>query len=266
MKITMLGTGNALVSHIYNTCFVLDDGQAKLLVDAGGGNTILTQLDRAGIALGDIHDVYVTHAHTDHILGVIWVVRLFIQRHIKGKVQGDLRVWSHRKVLDLLDINLAAMLTPKQYREIGRCVHFMELHDRDRFEVGGTRLQAFDILSTKERQFGFVALLPDGRKLVDLGDEPYNKANRELVEGADWMLAEAFCKYGDRDKFHPYEKHHSTAKDAAQLAEELGVKHLLLYHTEEKTLATRKHDYTEEARRYFSGSVVVPDDLEVVTL
>lgn len=41
--ITMLGTGNALVSSCYNTCFILHaaDG-SMLLVDAGGGNGILT--------------------------------------------------------------------------------------------------------------------------------------------------------------------------------------------------------------------------------
>lgn len=55
-KITMLGTGNALVSRIFNTCFVLDDGEDKLLVDAGGGNGILTQFDKANIPLGDIHN------------------------------------------------------------------------------------------------------------------------------------------------------------------------------------------------------------------
>lgn len=262
----MLGTGNALVSHIYNTCFVLDDGSSHLLVDAGGGNGILTQLERAGISLDSIHDIYVTHAHTDHIMGVIWVVRMFIQRHLAGKVSGSLNVWSHRKVIDLLDINLAAMLTPKQYAQIGRCVMFHELVDRDRFSVGAMNFQVFDILSTKERQFGFICKMPDGKRFVDLGDEPYNEANRDLVQGADWMTSEAFCKYEDRDRFHPYEKHHSTVKDAAELAERLQVKHLVLYHTEENTLATRKQEYTAEARRYFHGQVIVPDDLEVIEL
>lgn len=43
-KITMLGTGNATVTHIYNTCFTLQTSTTLLLVDAGGGNGILTQL------------------------------------------------------------------------------------------------------------------------------------------------------------------------------------------------------------------------------
>lgn len=43
-KITMLGTGNATVTQIYNTCFVLATDTTRLLVDAGGGNGILSQL------------------------------------------------------------------------------------------------------------------------------------------------------------------------------------------------------------------------------
>ena len=48
MDITMLGTGNAMVTECYNTCFVLRDGDKHLLVDGGGGNTVLSQLKKAG--------------------------------------------------------------------------------------------------------------------------------------------------------------------------------------------------------------------------
>ena len=79
-------------------------------------------------------------------------------------------------------------------------------------------------------------------------------------------MSEAFCLYEDRDHFLPYEKHHSTVLDAARLAEELGVKNLILTHTEDSDLAHRKQRYTQEALQYFSGNVYVPDDLESLTL
>ena len=72
----------------------------------------------------------------------------------------------------------------------------------------------------------------------------------------------SFCTYEDRERFKPYEKHHSTAMDASKLAESLGVKNLILYHTEDKTLSTRKDRYTKEAKEFFSGNVFVPDDGE----
>ena len=66
--------------------------------------------------------------------------------------------------------------------------------------------------------------------------------------------------------FHPYEKHHSTAKDASELAEQLGVQNLILYHTEDKNIARRKELYTEEGKKYFSGNLYVPEDLEKIEL
>ena len=36
MKLTLLGTGNALVTECYNTCFVLSEGEKHFMIDAGG--------------------------------------------------------------------------------------------------------------------------------------------------------------------------------------------------------------------------------------
>ena len=90
----MLGTGNALVSHIYNTCFVLETDKTQLLVDAGGGNGILAQLRKANIPITNIHHLFVTHAHSDHILGVVWVIRMVAQ--CKEYV-GQLHVYGNDK-------------------------------------------------------------------------------------------------------------------------------------------------------------------------
>lgn len=62
----MLGTGNALVTDCYNTCFVIEDDKKYFLVDGGGGNTILTQLKKAGYDWMNIRNIFVTHKHIDH--------------------------------------------------------------------------------------------------------------------------------------------------------------------------------------------------------
>jgi ribonuclease Z len=80
------------------------------------------------------------------------------------------------------------------------------------------------------------------------------------------MLHEAFCLYSQADIFDPYEKHHSTVRDACELAERLGVKNLLLYHTEDRNLADRKRLYTSEGSEYYSGRLWIPDDLDVIEI
>ena len=268
-KITMLGTGNATVTQCYNTCFVLDTSTTRLLVDAGGGNGVLGQLKKIGISIADIHHLYVTHAHTDHVLGVVWVIRMVAQ--CKG-YEGKLHVYSHDKVLKVVKTIIDMILAKKQLAKVAERVVFHELKDGDSFEVGDIKMTCFDIHSTKEKQFGFRAELPQAEPsakplvLACLGDEPYNEQNSALVVHADWMMCEAFCLYADRDVFKPYEKCHSTALDAGKLAAELDVKNLILYHTEEKTLATRRETYTKEAAENFKGRIIVPDDLEVIEL
>jgi putative metallo-beta-lactamase domain protein len=268
-QITMLGTGNATVSQIYNTCFVLQTPSTLMLVDAGGGNGILAQLKKVNVRISDIHHLFVTHAHTDHVLGVIWVIRMVAQ--CKG-YEGLLHVYGNDKVMKVIKTIIDMILAKKQLAKVAERVVFHQLEDGDCFEVGDMKLECFDIQSTKEKQFGFRAELPSSDEsdkplvLACLGDEPYNEQNRRYIVGADWMMCEAFCLYADRDTFKPYEKCHSTALDAGKLAEELGVKNLILYHTEEKTLANRKENYTREAAENFKGRIFVPDDLEVIEL
>ena len=268
-QITMLGTGNATVSQIYNTCFLLKTSSTLMLVDAGGGNGILSQLKKVNVQISDIHHLFVTHAHTDHVLGVIWVIRMVAQ--CKG-YEGLLHVYGNDKVMKVIKTIIDMILAKKQLAKVAERVVFHQLEDGDCFEVGDMKLECFDIQSTKEKQFGFRAELPSSDEsdrplvLACLGDEPYNELNRRYIVGADWMMCEAFCLYADRDTFKPYEKCHSTALDAGKLAEELGVKNLILYHTEEKTLANRKENYTREAAENFKGRIFVPDDLEVIEL
>lgn len=265
-QIIMLGTGHATVTRCYNTCFVLKSGNDMLLADAGGGNGILSQLKKAHIDLADIHDMFITHAHTDHILGAVWIVRMVIQRMKNNTYDGCFSVYSHDKSLNVLDSICRSTLHVSYQAYLGKRVFFHEVKDADIFNVGDMEIQCFDIKSAKEKQFGFRAILPDGQKLVCLGDEPYNEANRLYAENADWLMCEAFCLYADREIFKPYEKQHSTALEAGIIADKLNAGNLLLYHTEDKNLPARKSKYTAEASQNFKGNIYVPDDLDVIDI
>ena len=106
----------------------------------------------------------------------------------------------------------------------------------------------------------------DDKKLTCCGDEPCNEKIENYAKKSDWLLHEAFCLYSQAEIFSPYEKHHSTVKDACELAEKLEVKNLLLYHTEDFNLKNRKELYINEGRKYFSGNIFVPYDLESINL
>ena len=266
MKLTMLGTGNALVTECYNTCFVISDEKKHFLVDAGGGNMVLSRLKSAGIDWKDIRDIFVTHKHIDHILGVIWMIRLICQNMNKNQYEGDVYLYGHDEVIALLRELSERLLQKKQSDLLGKRVHLITVGDGETKEIIGRQVTFFDIRSTKAKQYGFSMKLGDGEKLTCCGDEPYNESEYAYAKGSKWLLHEAFCLHSQADIFHPYEKHHSTVKDACELAAHLGAENLLLYHTEDKNIEKRKELYQEEGRNYFHGNLFVPDDLESLEL
>lgn len=262
----MLGTGSALVTRIYNTCFVLDAGSGMMLVDAGGGNGILAQMEKADIDFHDIHHAFLTHGHTDHILGMIWVVRRIAQMVYADDYEGTFVVYGHDEAIDMLNTFCHLAIPERFMKYLGTRLFFVTVQHGEEWEAVGCRFTAFDIGSTKTKQYGFSAILPDGRKLVCLGDEPYNSVTQPYATDADWLLSEAFCLYSQHEVFKPYEKHHSTALDAGRDAAMLRAKNLLLYHTEDRNLDIRARAYSAEAAQNFSGRIVVPDDLQTVEL
>lgn len=266
MKLTLLGTGNALVTECYNTCFVLSEGEKHFMIDAGGGNTVLRQLKRAGIDVNAIHDLFLTHKHVDHFMGIIWMIRVICQNMQKGVYHGEARIYGHAEVIEQVHQVAHMLLGKKQTKYIGDRVHLIAVADGETREIQGNTVTFFDIQSTKAKQFGFRMTLPDGKSLTCCGDEPYRDCEENYAQNSDWLLHEAFCLDAQADIFHPYEKSHSTAKDACQTAEKLGVKNLVLYHTEDKNIARRRELYTAEGQPYFSGNLYVPDDLDVIEL
>ena len=119
MKITMLGTGNALVTECYNTCFVLEDEGKYFMIDGGGGNEVLKQLKRAGLNWMDMRDIFVTHKHIDHILGIVWMMRLICQNMNKGTYKSDAFIYGHDEVIALLKDMAEKLLQQKQIQMIG---------------------------------------------------------------------------------------------------------------------------------------------------
>ncbi|MGL4990040.1 MAG: MBL fold metallo-hydrolase, partial [Sarcina sp.] len=72
-NLTILGTGSAMVTKCYNTCFTISNNDEHFLVDAGGGNTILVNLEKSNINIDKIKHMFISHTHGDHILGAPWV-------------------------------------------------------------------------------------------------------------------------------------------------------------------------------------------------
>lgn len=266
MKLTMLGTGCALATEYYNTCFLLQDGNGSLLIDGGGGNGLLKQLKSAGADWRNVRNIFVTHRHLDHLLGVMWMTRLICQNMNTGGYEGTADIYANDETLRILREMAENILTPQEAAFIGSGLRMIAVGDGEERTIIGRKCTFFDAESQKAKQFGFAIELDDGKKLVCCGDEPCHERGRRYAMESEWLMHEAYCLHGEADIFDPYEKGHSTVKEACSIAQTLRVKNLILYHTEDKSLERRREKYLAEGKRYFSGRIFVPEDLESIEL
>lgn len=265
-SLVMLGTGNATVTKCYNTCFAIERNNEYLLVDTGGGNGILRQLEKAEILLEQIHEIFISHEHTDHILGLVWLIRMIATKMKKDIYKGDLCIYCHEELVDTIMTITKLTVQPKFYKMIGERIFFRVISDGETKNVFDYDITFFDIGSTKAKQFGFVTTLDNGKKFTFLGDEGYREVEYEYAKNADWLLHEAFCLFSQRDIYMPYEKHHVTVKEACEYATMLEAKNLILYHTEDETIKERKKLYVAEGKEYYKGNLLVPEDIERIEL
>ena len=271
-QLYVLGTGNATSVEAFNTCFLIRDGAELFLTDTGGGNGLLKRLRDMDIAPEDIHHVFLSHAHMDHCLGALWLIRVLSVKMQAGRYDGTLFFYGHKEVLDTVDAMCKMMLRPKFYRMIGKYIFFQTVHPGETRQIASWPVTFFDIGSKKTLQYGYTLRLHSGRTLVFAGDEPVKPGTAEIGQNANWLLREVLCCLADEGEFHAYEKKHATMKEACAESAAMRVKNAVLWHLEDRTdKKIRKGKYLAEAEKWLSGvpeppAVYVPDDGDILTL
>lgn len=264
-KIIMLGTGNGGTLDLYNTCFTIQNEEGNFLVDTGGSIEIIKRLNQVNIDYKKIKHIFISHSHTDHILGIFWLFKKISRLAMHGEISEKTNIYCNDAVYESIKEVSKYILPKKLMDAIYNIVDFKILQDGDNYNINGIEYTFFDIQAKGTKQFGFECIIND-KKLIFLGDETLNPNLYDKVKGADYVMHEAFCLDSEEEIFHAYEKNHSTAKSASEVMNKLEVKNLILYHTEESHGSERKALYTNEGQKSFSGNVIVPDELETIEI
>jgi len=269
-------------------------GGDKLLFDCAEGTQ--RQLLRSSVGLLELEEVFVTHFHADHVLGLPGMFKTFA---LRGR-ELPLRVYGPRGLVDLLG---------SLKRVVGKLTYDLQLVevepgdvlDRDGYRLAtfgvahgvsalgwslieATRPGRFDVAaadtlgvpSGPERgalQRGEHVVLPDGRavkpedvlgpprpgrKLVITGDTAPSVEIVEAAWGADVLVTEATFAEEERDRAE--ETNHQTATQAAEVAQRANVGLLVLTHLSNRYFGP---EIAEEARAIFPETIV-PRDFDVV--
>lgn len=267
MKLTVLGTGHGTATECYNTCFTISEGKEHFLVDAGGGNGILKQLKSAEIPPENLIGMFISHTHTDHIMGAIWVIRIIARKYLVENYDKPFIIYGNNEVIKAIRQVSGAVLPEKFNKLFDDKIKLNEVDTGDTIEVFRKKLTFFDINAKKVKQTGFYLLLNNNEKFTFIGDEVCKETTEKYIENSKWLFADAYMAGQEAEEYNPIKRHHhSTVKFVANLCQRLHVKNVILSHTIDTNLQNRKKDFTEDAKRYFDGNVFVPYDLEIIEL
>ena len=269
-------------------------GGERLLIDCGEGTQ--RQLLRSSIGLLDLREVFLTHFHADHFLGLPGMLKSFALRGREASLTvygppglrdlfGALRRVFGRLTyeLELVELRPGEALRRDDYRlEAFAVAHgvsaigyaLVEEARPGRFDV--ETADALGVPSGPERgllQRGHPVTLDDGRvvapedvlgperpgrRLVITGDTAPCEAVIEAAHGADLLVHEA--TFGDEEADRAEETMHSTAAQAAVVARAAGVALLALTHVSPRYFGP---ELVREAREVFAASVA-PKDFDVI--
>ena len=81
MKITVLGSGSAFSSPTrFNSCYVLEAAGEKFMIDCG--SDAMKALQKGGVGLSSVRNIFITHMHADHAAGLPAVLTAM---HVHGR-------------------------------------------------------------------------------------------------------------------------------------------------------------------------------------
>ena len=297
LTVTLLGTSAAVPSVDRNVAALAIQREGEtLLFDCGEGTQ--RQMMRYGVSFA-FRDIFFTHYHADHMLGVTGLLRTLGLQDRTAPVflygpRGAQRILSqavglgierNRFEVEIVEVAPGQTLNRGDYD----IVVFETDHRADTIGyalVEHVRLGRFD--PDRARDLGIpegplwgrihkgeTIELPDGRriepaqlvgeprrgrKLVYTGDTRPCGTVVEAAAGADLLVHEA--TFGEDERARAVETGHSTAAQAAEVARQAGARRLVLTHISPRYTRDAP-ELLAEAKAVFPETIVARDGLTV---
>lgn len=267
MQIHFLGTGHGTAINCYNSCFVIEnENKEYFLIDSGGGNTLLTNLKNINIDIDRIYNVFITHTHIDHILGVIWFIRVIAKKYFKNRNENITKIYGNKEVIKAIDTICKEILPLDFVNLLKEKIKLIVVENEEKVDIIDYEFMFIDICAIKARQFGFVAKC-NQKKVTFIGDEYCKEEIKKYIFNSDYLIADGYMYGNEAEEYNPMKKHaHSSVKYISKIANDAKIANLILIHTLDNDLKNRRKMFTQDAKKYYNGNVYVPDDLDSIDI
>ena len=275
-RLILLGTGGGPRPRTTRAASsqVIIVNNALYVVDCGDG--VARQLATAGIPLPTLRHIFITHHHSDHIadygtlIQLAWAVGLDTRLDTWGPPPLEQVT---KLFLEMSAYDIRIRIADEDYPPLAPLVHAHELTRGGTVMDDGTVRVSTTLVPHPivEPALAYRFDTPD-RSIVFSGDTAFSDTLIQLARGADVLVHEAMYlpaidRLAARVPNHPGLKQHllashTSAEDAGRVAQEAGVKLLVLSHlVPADDPAVTDEMWIAAARTRFSGRIIVGRDL-----
>jgi ribonuclease Z len=268
-RITLLGTGAPPPRmDRFGPSTLVEVGAEKFIFDAGRG--AMQRLHQLGIPFGAVTGMFLTHHHSDHVVGFPdlwltgWIGRPWGKRDVPLQVwgpEGTRQMMEHLPKAFAVDIRVRS----KHYSTDGVRLMASEIGEGIVFDRDGIKVTAFEVDHGGEElpAYGY-RIDYQGRSAVLSGDTTFNENLIRHSAGADLIVHEVTAVAGSAaesaEQLKRIAANHTTPDQAAEVFSRVKPKlavynHLLLFG------GATADDLIPATRKKYQGLLVVGEDL-----
>jgi ribonuclease BN (tRNA processing enzyme) len=251
-RLMFLGTAAALPTARRTNAILAITGEAEnggLLIDCGGD--AYGALLRAGLGPDDLGDLFITHAHIDHIGSLPSLIESY---RLGGRAR-PLHIWALPEVIAVARKLVTAFAFELHLDNWTYDVSFHEVEHGEELTLGGYKARVLR-MDHAVPSAGVRLELPRGAVAYTSDTQP-NPALPELGRGARLLITE--CTFLREHVEYARITKHLTAFEAGQQASACGVESLALVHIGEGE-GMALDQARAEAAEVFAGEVLTPSD------
>ena len=274
-RVTLLGTGSpAPIIKRFGPGVLVQVGGKNLLIDSGRGVT--QRLLQAGVALGKVDALFLTHLHSDHVVGIPdlwltgWLQASYAQRQGPFVVYGPVGTQGLMDGLALAyDWDIKARIADQNLKPEVIAAKVTEIRPGVVYDQGGIKVTAIEVDHGEKLKpaFGY-CINHAGRSVTVSGDTRFSENLIEQAQGTDLLIHQVAAASDEVLKLPAFKvilAHHTQPEEAGTVFSRVKPKLAVYYHfvlLGTPTIpAVTEQQVFDMTRKTYGGPLLIGEDL-----